>query len=113
MCECTVTALLFSGRKDPSWTIGRAEMSRVEEAWPSLQEAHENASYPRLGYRGCRVRCPDDREWMLHRGIVTLKQKTGRESRMDSQRALERFVLATAPPGLLPPLNALLGDDPG
>jgi hypothetical protein len=54
-----------------------------------------------LGYRGCRLVAPDGREWSAFQELVVHAV----DARRDRQREFERLVIASAPPGVLPPVS--------
>jgi hypothetical protein len=101
--EWTGGALLFSGRPDPTWIVGRRNFKELETLWATLSPwSGPLTSASPLGYRGCFVRCPEMREWFAYGGVVTLKTGGQPESRQDKNRNFERLVLASAPKKLLP-----------
>lgn len=59
---------------------------------------------PPLGYRGCALRSTDGRALVAFDGVLTMTQPGARsESRRDSDRAIERLLLQSAPAGAIPP----------
>ncbi len=96
-------ALLFSGRPDPTWSVGKNVALKLEETWNSLQtHKGEFPSPPLLGYRGCYLKSDRGIEWLAFEGVVTLLIEGRQESRKDIERTFERLVLSSAPKGLLP-----------
>ncbi|TMQ07784.1 MAG: hypothetical protein E6J90_42405 [Deltaproteobacteria bacterium] len=99
------TALVFSGRPDPAWSIaGPSAAAIVEllEAAPVTDAASPTA--PALGYRGV-ILSPEAGvvSWVIHAGmIVETRGRSAPVRRRDDGRRIERAVLTTAPPGLLP-----------
>ena len=65
---------------------------------PRRRAAEPAAEAPPLGYRGCWLRAPDGREWRAGGGGV----ECGGDARADPDGAVERAILATEPPGVLP-----------
>jgi hypothetical protein len=59
-------------------------------------------SVPTLGYGGCFVESSDSRKWFARRGVVTLQESGGSESRRDKDRRFEALLLASAPKGIIP-----------
>jgi hypothetical protein len=57
-----------------------------------------------LGYRGCALRGPAHLELFAYGGVATMKggKFPATQTRKDSGRRLERTILATAPPSLIP-----------
>lgn len=108
--DWTAQALVFSGRPDPLWTVDGHAVAELLAAWPSLTERPAPAAPPPLGYRGVVLRAPDGRTWSAFGGAVTARsgEDAGTvhgEVRDDPGRAFERRLLATAPPGVLPPVD--------
>ena len=94
---------LFSGRRDPVWSVTPSFARKLVHLWtalPATGEAMPDA--PPLGYRGCFLRSPDGAEWRAYRGVVESRSDAGREVRLDRERAFERQLVGSAPPGLLP-----------
>jgi hypothetical protein len=103
--EWRAGALIFSGRRDPVWSVAPEVVHELKAIWESLPVSNSAAlpaSAPPLGYRGCFLRHPDGTEWSAFAGIVTCHSGTSAESRRDVGREFERAVLATAPAGVLP-----------
>jgi hypothetical protein len=97
--HCTATALVYSGRQDPTWPVRASVARRLEEIWDALPEfSGPSPEAPPLGYRGARLVC-GDREWAVGGGVVTL----GRQRRRDPAQLFERTLLDSAPSGTLPP----------
>lgn len=99
-------AHLFSGRPDPTWDVAAADVEKLQKIWASLETW--TGDVPRgapLGYRGCEVHGPDRTELHAFGGVATMKGAgiVGSQTRQDSRRHLERAILATAPPALIPP----------
>jgi hypothetical protein len=98
-------ALVFSGRPDPSWPVDDALGVELEQLWLSLAPAAGEAGErpPPLGYRGCFLAAADGRRWTAYRGRVALEMASLTEVRPDPDMKFEAMVLASAPPGMLPP----------
>lgn len=102
----TAGAMVFSGRPDPQWSLPRERVHELTALWRALAPAAQ-PSVPRavLGYRGCWISDPHGARIVACEGIVVHEAHGGRaaEARVDDGRRFERAVLATAPPGVLPP----------
>lgn len=95
-------ASIYSGRPEPTWPVDNASGEHIARLADGLRQApapaEGEAVEARLGYRGCWLRAPDGREWrarggaVIHDGAVLA----------DPDGAIERTILETAPPGLLP-----------
>jgi hypothetical protein len=99
-------AFVFSGRPDPTWSVNRKLVKKLENIWNLLETLSDKFSSPppTLGYRGCCVRNNDsNREWFVYGVVVTLKMNDSSESRLDRQYRFETLLLSSAPIGLLPP----------
>lgn len=96
---------VYSGRQDPEWVVPSAIAAELAALWDRLGPIDESSERvpTALGYRGCRLRSPDGREWNAWMGVVVRHAAGRRDVRGDEQREFERALLATAPDGLLPP----------
>src|SRR5215212_5656571 len=104
--EWSASALLFSGRPDPTWSVSEIVASELHAMWSSFgPSSGVPPTAPPLGYRGSILRAPDGREWKAFGGVVTLNTPEGVEVRSDTERTFERRLLDSAPPNLLPPLE--------
>lgn len=102
--EWVAGAFVFSGRRDPTWTVDKKTVKQLEKIWDSLESLKEKTlSAPSLGYRGCFLRSIDNREWFVYNEVVTLKIGDSSKSRFDKNRMFEKLLLKSAPEGLLPP----------
>ena len=81
----TVTLMIFSGRRDPSWTLAAGHVTTLAGRLAGFETAPETGS---LGYRGFRVQSND--AGMPADVIVR------------GAPELERFLLATGAPHLPP-----------
>src|SRR5215472_9226102 len=93
-------ASVFSGRPDPTWPVPAALGTCLAGLWERLPAwSGDRPAPPPLGYRGCHLSAPDGRVWNAFQERVTL----GPDDRRDADREFERTLLASAPPGSLPP----------
>lgn len=100
-------ALVFSGRPDPTWVVPPGAVEELLAVWAHLTPGREqHPGPPPLGYRGCLLRAPDGRTWRSSGGSVTMQDGGLAQVRADPARRFERLLLATAPPGTLPPTAA-------
>jgi hypothetical protein len=100
-------ALVFSGRPDPTWVVPGSTAEKLLNLWASLpSRPNPGPDPPPLGYRGCLLRAPDGRTWRSYGGAVTLSEGNLQQVRDDADHRFEQMLLATAPPGMLPPLPA-------
>jgi hypothetical protein len=100
---CIGGAFIFSGRPDPVWDVGQGIAEKLEGIWKSLEQTTDEPQLaPRLGYRGCFLRCKPDIEWFAYNGVVTMKTARRHEARLDNSRNFERLLLDSAPKGILP-----------
>ena len=70
-------------------------------ATPKAPET-EGIAAPTLGYRGAFLHDASDRTWRTYGGAVTLEERERATTRRDPNRAFERLILDSAPPGTLP-----------
>lgn len=101
-------ALVFSGRRDPTWQIDSETAAALIHVWSALPPSTAAVHPPPLGYRGCSLTAPDGTSWYAFAGIVSMRSRhpEGKlevsEPRTDFGRRFEIQLLATAPPGLVP-----------
>lgn len=94
-------ASVFSGRPDPRWSVSPELGERLAGLWDGLPAwTGQRPAPPPLGYRGCRLEAPDGRGWTAFGQLV---EKEG-EARRDAAQDFERALIASAPPGTLPPI---------
>ncbi len=106
MPESNATALVFSGRPNPTWTISADDTATLLGVWEGLESAETGPPEPSgLGYRGVVVTAPDGRCWYVFAGLADLSWQSSNEARVDADRALEQMILGTAPLCLLPPIE--------
>jgi hypothetical protein len=104
--EWSAQVHVFAGRPDPTWTVAEADAAALLAQWEGLASATAAApSPPPLGYRGVTLRAGDGTTWHAYAGVVELRRLDDSVRRSDPQRDWERRLLATAPPGVLPPLD--------
>lgn len=93
--------LLYSGRPDPSWYVAAATAAALVARFERLPAwGGPVPDVARLGYRGAWLRAPDGRRWIAFEGVAWPGPPG--QARRDEGRALERAILATAPPGAIP-----------
>ncbi len=96
-------ALLYSGRRDPTWELSKAVVKHLLQLWGAMPPSSKGeVSTSRLGYRGVFLRAPDGREWKAFDGTTTVSGTDVRDVRIDLTRQFEKALLASAPTGLLP-----------
>ena len=103
MDKCTVRVLLFSGRPDPTWEIDESVMQELIKIWDSLVPVSEEIQPdPSLSYRGCLIQCIGDVQLLVFRHRITLRKGGKAETRKDKYRIIEKLIINSAPPGLIP-----------
>lgn len=102
--DWTATALVFSGRPDPSWPVPPDAVVRLLALWDELPVGGSEVEPPPLGYRGTSVSDPDGTTWLARGGTVQRSGRQSSETRLDTDGRWERTLVRTAPDGLLPPL---------
>ena len=100
----TAGVSVFSGRPDPTWSIGEDVGGKLEQLFETLESYDGPAiSAPPLGYRGAFLRDDSGHQWLAYREIVTLTEPNRSEVRRDKGRQFERAIVDSAPQGLIPP----------
>ena len=102
--KCRASALLYSGRPDPEWSVDDEQLELLEHIWNELPSSRSAApAAPPLGYRGLTLACSSEKHWLAYGGVVTFKHGTRRpQHRRDEPRRFERALAGTAPPDVLP-----------
>jgi hypothetical protein len=96
-------AVVFSGRKNPTWTVDASVGRQLEKIWSTLEATGEPLPQTSaLGYQGCRLRHIGGGCWLAFQGRVERESGGIKETRVDSRREFEKLLLSTAPPGLVP-----------
>jgi hypothetical protein len=91
-----VTALIYSGISNPSWTVPEARAAEVSRAIAGIPRLDRDCP-PQggLGYSGVRVEIPDragtERTWIFAKGFAV----SGDDCYRDAGRKIERFLLET------------------
>mmetsp|Transcript_684 Transcript_684/g.2426 ORF Transcript_684/g.2426 Transcript_684/m.2426 type:complete len:116 (-) Transcript_684:196-543(-) len=94
-----VTALLFSGRQDPTWELTPEEAAELASRLAAAaQTATKTDDVNRLGYRGLSVRTDGSETAVVYGGVIN---RSGEGNVVDSGREVERF-LAEGSVGKLP-----------
>jgi hypothetical protein len=97
------SAMLFTGRPDPTWPVPAGVARELEALWKTLTPVSAGPpSTATLGYRGCSLTDRKGRTCYAHQGVVTLVGGGSSESRRDPERIFERRLLASAPEGAIP-----------
>jgi hypothetical protein len=102
--RCTGSALVYSGRPDPVWTITERQRAALVKWWDRLvpTEARPRAAPP-LGYKGVSMVCASGMRWFAYGGVAVLTDAQGADDRRaDPARSFERALIATAPRGTVP-----------
>ena len=97
------SALIFSGRPDPIWTLPAALTRQLLDLWNQAKPVQQMPSLRTgLGYRGCTWRMADD-EWIACDGTITRYRKGNAvESRADVGRKFERLLIGSCPGDAVP-----------
>jgi hypothetical protein len=96
----TIELDIFSGRPNPSWTVRPEDQAKLVTLLRDdlVAKPGSDAAAP-LGYRGFMVRIASARgESLIHvfDGSIEFDGKFYR----DTERAIEKFIVSTMPPGL-------------
>ena len=86
---------LFSGRPNPVWTLSNADTTELERRLSALPKTSAKTLFDGLGYRGLIVRRSKEATAHVQNGVVALASHESSTYLEDSQRALERWLIAT------------------
>lgn len=85
---------MFSGRRDPAWTVNQAKAAKLMRLWARLEPfPGPKPVLPALGYRGCSLESPEGQRWEAFSGVVW----SGNDARADPEGTFEKALLKTAP----------------
>jgi hypothetical protein len=109
--HATVVLEIFSGRPDPSWALDERRTAELLRRLKALAPAKDAAlpPDPGLGYRGLHVSISDGARGNVaevRRGRVMYERRIIE----DRGRALERWLLETAPPELRELVRSVEGE---
>jgi len=97
--EITVTLGIYSGRPDPSWSLGGAQPAVLLQMIDDLPVAAGVPPEGGLGYHGfslvVHVAGQADRYLVAYRGALAEPGAGPRDFRADPARTIERYLLAT------------------
>lgn len=98
------TALVYSGRRNPSWRVNEEHARQLQQIWGELELYPGEFSKPKaLGYSGCTLLAPGGDQWLAYGDVVSRSHGDGIELRSDPERRFEKAVLSSAPAQSLPP----------
>lgn len=98
------TALVYSGRSNPSWHIEDECVSQLQQIWDDLEPYLGEFGGPKgLGYGGCEIRAPGGEQWLVYGDVVSRSHGDRSEVRRDPDRRFEKILLSSAPEKSLPP----------
>ena len=109
--SCKAICRIYSGRRDPEWVLSDRQIKEVEKIWDGLEETDDREEFPSfLGYRGIGIVCESKREYFVYNGRARGVIENKIIWKSDEAGRLEKFLLSTAPEGILPAdlLNNLL-----
>jgi hypothetical protein len=106
MAQAHVSVDLFSGRENPSWALPAEEARRVREALQTLPAGTRPLPDVGLGYRGFTVVWEDGARATVYRNVVEYTARGQTVLLEDSERGLEKRLLAGAKGHLAPELYA-------
>jgi hypothetical protein len=100
--QTQVTLSIFSGRPDPSWTLGQSQTDEFMRKAYALPASVTPPDFPpsKLGYRGFRVQAFDASSqtiasFTIYGGIILREQNATTTYSADLGRAVERWLLAS------------------
>lgn len=102
--NCKAVCHIYSGRPDPGWELSDKQAEEAWRIWNSLKEASFREGFPSiLGYRGISITCEDGRQFFTYKEKARAEINNITTWKSDESRLFEKFLLSTAPKGMLPP----------
>lgn len=98
---------IFSGRKNPIWSLTTDQTAEVRQRLETLPDSPDTspAIFSGLGYRGFLLTdITDDRVITVWRETVIIRRGSTRSAKTDRERELEHLLLQTAQSHLAPEL---------
>ena len=93
----TVTAFMFSGRRNPQWKLSAAQAEEWLTKWNAAPVISPVRSPPgKLGYTGCRIEKDEHQYWMTGNGMVSYYKNGVPCTKEDKNRVMELYILSTA-----------------
>lgn len=93
----TVTAFMFSGRRNPLWKLSAAQAEEWLTKWNEAPVISPVPSPPgKLGYTGCRIEKDEHQYWMAGNGFVSYYKNGVCCNKEDKNRVMELYILSTA-----------------
>lgn len=99
--EVRVQASLYSGLPNPKWTLQTPQLTELLKMLSELPTSKDREPQQRLGYSGLRLELIQENgntvAFRIHDGGVWMEENVS-VAYTDEGRALERWLIATAPP---------------
>jgi len=92
--EAEVQVDVFSGRRNPHWTLSGEPLRELERRLDGLPEAEEPPDPPGLGYRGFLIEGSRAQVRAFRSVIIVMRE--GRTSAFKDERGLEQYLLNQA-----------------
>jgi hypothetical protein len=96
--QWTVTAFLFSGRRNPQWKLTPEEAKEWMNKWRHAPLSPKEVKRPSvLGYTGCSLQYNEHSYWMIFDSCVSFYDQGLVISKEDTQRGMEKLLFRGAP----------------
>lgn len=99
--EARVQASLYSGLPNPEWTLQTPQLSELLKMLSELPASKDREPQQRLGYSGLRLELiqtnGESVAFRIHDGGIWMEEDVA-VAYADKGRALEQWLIATAPP---------------
>ena len=101
--NCKAVCHIYSGRPDPGWELTDKQAKEALRIWNSLKVTSFREGFPSfLGYRGISITCEDGRQFFAYNEKARAEINNVTTWKPDESRVFEKFLISTAPQGMLP-----------
>lgn len=103
----TATVCVFSGRRNPQWTITAAAYHQLLLAVEALPATAPQEQEGLLGYSGIII-TGGEKKIFAFNGAITVTSESGAKGYADKTHTVENSLLHTCPPATLEEIKGLL-----
>src|SRR5437868_3120378 len=96
-----VGAWIFSGRRDPEWSVDKIFSDSLFSYFDKLPDCEECSLPEKLGYRGSYL-IDNEKKLETFNGVVKYADSEKTQWKKDAEKKIESLLLQSAPKGVLP-----------